>query len=269
MQSILLNTGKAALARAVAEGRKLKVAAYRIGQAANFTPVVTDINVKPTSVYQGDAATVSTSLINQDEVRYTLTLIEPIGPFNVGNIMLFLADDVGGSNTLIPYLFGVLPTAVAKYKNNPPASIGNRLVFNMTAKYTNVSEAFELKIVTPLYASLPNYRDEYDLPAPGSASYQQMILQNNTRTGTPAVAVRREMDNAFFIAPFMQRLDDPGFGGLRGGVVGDRYLPFYGNYYAGGLYNMPTAAFTDNLDGGDGWGAPGEADLPVDGGSYN
>ena len=265
MQTVLLNSGKAALAAAIAEGKKLKVAAYRVGQAANFEPSVAATNVAPTSMYQGTAATIDTSLINGDEVRYTITLLEPVGPFNIGNVMLYLAEDDG---SLIPYLYGVLPIAVPKYKSNPPATIGNRLVFNMTAKYTNVSEAFELTVVTPVFASLPNYRDEYDLPQPQSASYQQSVLQNNTNTGSPAIAVRREIDNSWFVQTHFQRIDDPDFGAMKGGVAGDAYLPFYGNYFSGGVYITPLAGFDRNLDGGASWEVPGEADIPVDGGAY-
>lgn len=267
MQTVLLNSGKTALARAIAEGNKLKVVAYRVGQAANFEPQVNATNVQPVSMYQGEASTVDTSLINGDEVRYTITLLEPVGPFNVGNIMLFLQGD--SDTALVPYLYGVLPIAVPKYKNNPPQTIGNRLVFNMTAKYTNVSEAFELKVITPVLASLPNYRDEFDLPAPQFASYQQLVLQNNTNTGSPALAARREIDNSWFLMPFFQRVDDPSFGAMKGGIIGDGYLPFYGDYFAGGTYITPSAGFNRTLDGGPSWAVPGETDTPVDGGMYN
>jgi len=265
MQTVLLDSGKSALARAIAEGNKLKVGYFRVGLAANFQPSVAATNVAPTSMYEGTAAVIDTSLSNGDEVRYTVTLLEPVGPFNVGNIMLFLQGDSGEK---IPYLYGVLPIAVPKYKSNPPATIGNRLVFNMTAKYTNVSEAFELTVVTPVFASLPNYRDEHDLPQPALATYQQSILQNNTNTGAPALAVRREIDNSWFMQPNFQRLDDPDFGAMKGGVVGDNYLPFYGDYYSGGVYITPLAGFDRNLDGGASWAVPGEADIPVDGGAY-
>lgn len=266
MQTVLLDSGKAALARAIAEGKKIKTVAYRVGQAVNFEPQPNATNVAPVSVYQGTAATIDTSLVNGDEVRYTITLLEAEGPFNVGNIMLFLQDDA--TQALIPYLYGVMPVAVPKYRNNPPATVGNRLVFNMTAKYTNVSEAFSLSVVTPVYASLPNYTNEQGLPNPGQASYQQSILQNNTSTGSPALAMRRELDNSWFINPFFQRLDSPKFGAMDGGIVGDSYLPFYGEYYAGGFYVTPLAGFDRFLDGGSSWGVPGEADLPVDGGTY-
>ena len=265
MQTVLLNTGKGALAAAIAEGKKLRVGAYRVGQAANFTPLVTALNVAPVSVYQGDTANIATSLINEDNVRYVVTVPEIAGPFNVGNIMLFLKNDDG---VLIPYLYGVLPVAIPKYKNNPPATIGNKLVFTLTAKYTNVSEAFDLIITPPMYASLTNYRDEYELPNPQASSYQEAVLQNNTVTGSPAMVARRERDNSWFVNTFFQRLDDPSWGTLSGGVVGDNYLPFLGDYNAGGLYKTPPAGYTANLDGGEAWAVPTEADLPTDAGAY-
>lgn len=265
MQTVLLNTGKAALAAAIAEGKKLKVAAYRIGQAANFEASVSATNVTPISVYQGDAINISTSLVNDDQIRYVVTVPESVGPFSVGNIMLFLVDENG---TLIPYLHGIQPVPIPKYKNNPPAVIGNRLVFNLTAKYTNISEAFQLVIKTPVYASLPNYRDEYELPNPSYAVYQQAVLQNNTVNGNPGLAVRRNIDNSWYLNVFFQRIDDPDYGSLRGGVVGDSYLPFYGDYWAGGLYNTASSAFDRRLDGGASWAVPTVADDPVDAGGY-
>lgn len=267
MQSILLNAGKSALARAIAEGRKLKVVAFRIGQAANFTPVVNGINPSPTIIYSGDASAVKSSLINEDEIRYTVTLIEPIGSFNVGNIMLFLGDEKQ-PGVLIPYLHGVLPVPLPKYKQQGTTTIGNRLDINITAKYTNVSEAFTLNVTPSSLSSLPNYRDEFDLPIPSQAVHQQVVLQNTTPTGAPSIIVRREIDDSYYALTFFQRLDDPNFGGLAGGVAGDNYAPFFGEYIAGGLFKYPPSAFNLKADGGDSWGVPLENDYPIDGGNF-
>jgi hypothetical protein len=266
IQTVLLDTGKAALATSVAEGLPVQVVAYSVGQAANYVPDTSSLEVLPNAVFTGDASTISSSVINTDEIRYTITLLEPVGPFNVGNIMLFI--QLGSDPTLIPYLYGVLPVAVPKYANNPPATIGNRLVFNLTAEYTNVSEAFNLEVVTPNYSSLPNYRDENDLPTPETAVYQQSVLQNCTITGAPALTVRRSIDDSWFINPFFSRIDDPEFGSLNGGIVGDNYVPYVGAFNSGGFYITPLAGYNQNMDGGDGWGVPGAADNPVDGGSF-
>jgi hypothetical protein len=160
----------------------------------------------------------------------------------------------------------VLPIPVPKYPSNPPLTIGDRLVFNMEAKYVNIQQAFTLDIVTPEYASLPNYGNEFDLPAPSNAVYQQSVLQNLTLTGAPATAVRRVVDNVWYVNPFYQRLDDPDYGTLSGGVVGDGYTPFLGAIYNGGLFSLPPGDFTDTLSGGTAWeAATGE---PVSGGSF-
>ena len=266
MKTILLDTGTAALAQAIIEGTPLKVVAYHIGQGANFQPATNANDVLPSTIYAGDATTISPSAVNGNEIRYVVTLMEPVGPFNVGNIMLFL--QLGDDPTLIPYLFGVLPVPVPKYQSDPPRTIGNRLVFNLTAKYVNIAQAFELTVTTPQYASLPNYRDEYDLPPASAAVYQQSILQNITVTGAPGVAVRRTMDDVWYVNPFFQRLDDPEYGALIGGNLGDGYLPFYGDYFNGGLYTTPDGTFTDFLTGGTDWAGPAIGDREVFGGTY-
>jgi hypothetical protein len=268
MQSILLNSGKVALAKAIAEGKKLKIAAYRIGAAANFIPTPDAINPNPTSIYQGSSDFVSSSLINEDEIRYTITLLETVGQFNVGNVMLYLGEETSGAPILIPYLWGVLPAPLPKYKQDGTKSVGNRIVLNVIAKYTNVSEAFELKIIPPALASLPNVASEDDLPPPQLAVHQNYVIQNNTATGAPSLALRRNVDDVYYLNTFFQRIDDPLFGSLIGGVVGDSYAPFFGVYKAGGLFKHGPSAFNDELDGGEAWSVPGTNDLPVDGGSF-
>lgn len=266
MKTILTNRGKEALARAIASGNKLRVTKFNVGSAANFTPAATDLDVKPQIVFSGGASLISTSIVNQDQIRYVITIPEPEGPFSVGNIMLFFYDPE--ENEYIPYLFGVEPVAQPKYKSDPPSVTGNRLMFGLTAKFTNVAQAFDIKVVSPTYSSIPNIRDEFDLPTASSASFQQYVLQNTTITGAPGLAARREIDNSWFMNTFFQRLDDPNFGALLGGIAGDRYLPFYGDYYAGGRYDTPNAGFDRYLDGGNNWTIPTELDLPVDGGLY-
>lgn len=265
MQTVLLDSGKAALASAIANGTKLKIGAYRIGQAANFAASTSATNVSPVSVYQGTAANISTSLVENDQIRYVITVPESVGPFSVGNIMLFLQDEEG---ELIPYLHGIQPVPIPKYKSNPPTIIGNRLVFNLTAKYTNISEAFTLVVSSPVYASLPNYRDEYELPNPSYAVYQQAVLQNNTVNGSPGLVVRRSIDNSWYINTFFQRIDDPAYGILKGGIAGDSYLPFYGDYYSCGLYTNSSSDFNNTIDGGASWASPTTADDPIDSGLY-
>jgi len=266
MITVLLDSGTTALAKAIAEGVPLQVVAYHVGEAANFTPTTNATDVLPTAVYVGDAATIAPSTVNQNEIRYIITLMETAGPFNVGNIMLFL--QLGDDPTLIPYLYGVLPVPVPKYQSNPPQTIGDRVVFNMTAKYVNITTAFALTVTTPEFASLPNYIDESGLPPASNTAYQQSVLQNVTTTGSPAIALRRYMDNSWYLAAFTQRLDDPNYGALQGGIVGDGYLPFYGSYYNGGFYNTPNAAFNKFLIGGNAWAAPTITDNPLQGGAY-
>ena len=267
MQSILLNSGKSAVARAIAEGRKLRVASFRIGQAANFSPVINGTNPLPLVVYTGGADAVTSSLINGDEVRYRITLIEPIGPFNVGNIMLYLEDD-RQPGVPIPFIHGVLPAPVPKYKQDSTISIGNRIDINLIAKYVNVSEAFTLNVTVSTLSSLPNYRNELDLPAASLAVHQQVILQNTLATGIPSLIARREVDDSYFSMPFFQRLEDPNFGAIIGGNTGDKYSAFLGGYSGGGRFNTPSIEFINNIDGGDTWAVPSVNDIVVDGGTF-
>jgi hypothetical protein len=267
LQTILLDSGTAALAQAIAEGTPLQVVAYHIGQGANYNPSTTATDVIPVPpVYVGDATTIAPSVVSNNEIRYVITLVETLGPFGVGNIMLFL--QLGDDPTLIPYILGVLPVPVPKYASNPPATIGNRLVFNLTAKYVNIATAFTLNVITPEYASLFNYIDENGLPPATNTAQQQSVLQNLTSTGSPAIALRRTLDNSWYLLPFTQRLDDPNYGALSGGVVGDGYVPYYGDWYAGGFYVTPLSGFNNYLIGGTDWATPTISDDPVQGGSY-
>lgn len=265
MRVQLLDAGKNALALALASGGKLRVTEFRVGRAANFAPTGVGANVTPNVAFTGDASMINTGVVNSDQIRYVVTIPEQYGPFDVGNIMLFLDDGKGGK---VPFLWGVNAVPIPKYKNDPPRSIGNRATFTLTAKYTNISEAVNLQVVAPQYSSVINYPDEEGLAPASMTGFNQAIIQNHTSIGRPLLAIRREVDNAWFMTSLTQRLDDPNFGQIDGGEIGDGYLPYQGEFSAGGFYRTPTPSFNEYLDGGDGWAPDAQEGLPTDGGTY-
>lgn len=265
MRVQLLDQGKNALALAIASGSKLRVTEYRVGRSANFPPSKDGTTVTPNTVFTGDSTMINTGVVNSDQIRYIITIPESYGPFDVGNIMLFLDDGAGGK---VPFLWGVNAAPIPKYQNDPPRSIGNRCVFTLTAKYTNITEAVNLIVTAPEYSSLISYPNEEGLAPASMAGFNQAILHNHTRLGRPTIAMRRAVDSVWFLASLTQRIDDPHFGAIDGGEIGDGYLPFQGEYSAGGFYRTPNVSYNEYLEGGDDWAPDLQEGLPTDGGTY-
>lgn len=264
-QAILLNPGRARLAAALATGAKLRPIAWRLGEAANFEPDPEGIDVIPAVLHQGDATQVKTGVIDTNRIRFEITVGENVGSFLVGNVMLFVDDGFGG---LVPFLWAVSPVQVPKVVQSPN-TIGNRIIFNLVGEFANISTGFNVTIVTEQYAGLPNYDDEYALPLAEEAVYQQGVLQYNHKTFSPAIVARREADNSWYVLPHFQRLDDPEYGYISGGIVTDGYKPYLGSFAAAGNYRSPAAEYTETKDGGAAW-APsiGGVEFSLDGGGY-
>lgn len=245
MKEILLESGERLLAKAIAEGRKIKITQVRLGSSAGFVPVTTGNNVTPSVSFTGGSTYIVPSVINNDTVRYTVILPEHVGTFDVGNVMLF-ADDNG---ELVPFLWAVADTAVKKYAR-ADGNLGTRLVFAMKLKFMNISENVDLIVQSPTYSSLASYDTNLVIPNPSSATYQQFFIQNHSKLQTPVFVARRAQDNGYFGFPFMQRTDDPNFGVLDGGVLGDGYAPYLGRIYWGNYYITPEVEYTERLEGG-------------------
>lgn len=188
LESLLLDSGKAKLAASLASGRPVRITSFKIGSTPQvpLEPGLSDV-VSP--VYTGSATAISYALPNENEARFFLTLEEGLGPFEVGNILLLTEDGT-------PFIMGTTLSALGKVPNNPPLSIGNRMIFSMTLAFFNVVDALDVSVLVPDYATMPSVSTQAMLPPAASTPYDTYLIQNHQNTGTPAIAVRRAVDNA-------------------------------------------------------------------------
>jgi hypothetical protein len=84
----------------------------------------------------------------------------------------------------------VLPGKSPKYRDNPPAVVGNYKVYNIVMHLANAAGAINLSVLEANNASLPEVPTELDLPAPNSTPYNAWLVRNHTHIGQPCIATR-------------------------------------------------------------------------------
>ena len=239
MKSELLNRGTNAIVNAHAKGSKIRFSEFRVGEDAAI-PISRDaINPSPVTVYTGSSEYIFTSVVDNDTLRVTLKIPETVGGFNIGNIILYVSDAEGNK---VPFGYGVGDVQAPKYASSD-TSVGVSVELSMFFKYVNIIDAVNITVVSPEYSSLQSYKDESELPDASQFTYQQVYIQNYIGLNRPIMVSRRAVDDRLFGFPFLQRIDNPRFGWIDGGSVGDGYKPDNGEVIFGYYYVTPEGAF--------------------------
>lgn len=240
--TVLLDEGNTALVNAKGNNTLVKLDSWKIGDFAGFSLDRTANDVLGNVVATGSNAEISVTIVSSDTLRFMLTLDEDAGNYNVGNIMLF--DD--GGNAI---MWMVLESSVSKEANNLPAQVGNRLAFNMSLTYNNVSNLINTSILQQNLANIPIVSDDGSLPIASGAAYDLYLLQNHRNLASPTLAFRRNSDDKWFGLPYVDYINDAEFGILDGGVDGTGSVRNQDYVRAGGY--LHDQQFTDTIDGGD------------------
>jgi hypothetical protein len=247
-RTVILDTGRAALARAFAEGSRVTPGRFRVGSGINFVPPGNGISPSPVVVYTGPQNLIAVNIININQVRFSMTLPEDVGDFSLGNVMLDL--DIDGE--YVPFIWWVSDVVIPKEKFDPddPNKVGNRFIISFIEEFINFADVISIVVTSPTFSSMPSYMAQYNVPPPEAALFQQAVVQNDSRTRTPALISRRAADNRWFGFPFLERLDNPFFGQLRGGYTGDGYFPYTGDYIWGGYFITPLVEYVSTMNCG-------------------
>lgn len=191
---VVLKAGISAAIQAGSTGPLMDVAGFRIGSASAAEGAValeTDTDVDD-FVFAGDTSMLTYNQIDEDTLVWIIALPRSVGDFDVGNICVTLA---GGVNLCK----AVLPGKSPKYRDNPPAVVGNYKIYNIVMHLANAAGAINLSVLEANNASLPEVPTELDLPAPNSTPYNAWLVRNHTHIGQPCIAVR--VANAWTFSP--------------------------------------------------------------------
>ncbi len=232
---------------------------FLVGTTAGYTPLATDVTVTGSLVHTGTANSITATRIAEDTVRYVCVIEENWGPFDIGNLILFMEDSLGAE---LPFLEVVFPVKITKVQSDPATTTagfqvpGSRVAINIELKHTDEATIASVTVITPNYSSLPTFSLDIDVPVGPALTYRQFVVSYDLRTKTP-VLFTVDDNNVRWGMPFSQQLEDPDFGHLNGGNDGEGYGGvadgiIFGYYYLTTLsqFTLPNIGgsnYTDNV----------------------
>lgn len=184
--STITRSGTLAIFSAGSLGPKIEITGFRIGARSAAEGAIADRNDTDVDdfVYQGSAAQISYQVLAEgDACLFQIVLDENVGDFNVGQIGLMIG------NTL--FSKSVLYRGENKWRSALPGRLGNTITFNIILNIANVESCVNLTLLKSFYANLPQVETENDLPPAISSTYSTYIVRNHTKTGTMALASKR------------------------------------------------------------------------------
>lgn len=187
--SVITKSGISEALTAGVDGPKIDISGFKLGsksQAEGYVPSEDDTDI-PSVVYTGTTDSILYTKISDDTISWRIVVDQDIGDFYIGAVSLLMSD---GS----PFAIASLPVATYKFKSDPPATIGNRKIFDMALTISGQNVLINLSIVVANEASWPEVANESLLPLPTAAPYSGYIVDNHTVLGLPALAVRWEGD---------------------------------------------------------------------------
>ena len=252
LEGKILNAGKYIVSEAMAGLSSALPHHFDVGSAYGFSPSSADTVISGTKVFTGQGDLVQVNIVAEDTVRYVCSIPENYGPFDVGNMILFMTDTDG---TVLPYFEVVLPVPVKKLQSEPSQTQdgysvpGTRLAISIQIKHHEEAIIESIDILTPTYSSFPTFYSESDVPLGVGSTYGQFIVSYDTRTKGP-VLYTIDADGVRWGMPFTHQLEDPNFGHMNGGIDGEGYGQEPDEIVWGGLFTTPNESYQAEPVGG-------------------
>lgn len=194
VSAVVTDVGITAAVNAGTAGPEIEITYFKIGsssQAEGCQALTTNTDVT-NFVYQGTTDQMTYSVVDEDTVMYRIVLETDVGPFEIGNIGLFMP---GGTM----FAQAVLPQQTPKWENELPAQVGNRKIIDIFLVLSNQAAIVDLTILMANECSLPVVPTEVQLPNPATSPYNTYQVQNHTQLGASVIAFR--FNGAWCFAP--------------------------------------------------------------------
>ena len=252
LESKILTAGKTALSNALLGIAPASAHSFNVGDTAGYEPVVSNTAITGNLVFEGLATSITSTRLSEDTVRFVCTITESHGPFEVGNMILFMESIEDG---VVPFIEVVLPVAITKTQSDPQLTAegfqvpGSRLAINIELKHSDEVIIQSVTVITPNYASMPTFETQLDVPAGAALSFRQFVISWHSQTRSPVLAT---VDGGGIIwgIPYSQQVNDPDFGHLDGGQDGGGYGGEPDDIVFGYFYTTPEATFVSPYIGG-------------------
>lgn len=133
-------------------------------------------------VYTGDATLMHYRIVDENTTDYIIILDETIGDFEIGNLGIYLDDGT---------LFSLTSYVQTMHKRRSVGNnLGNRRIFQVTIKYSNLATISNFTIQPLQLLSLPEVPTEFDLPDPSTAPFNTYQVKLHTLIGITCIAYR-------------------------------------------------------------------------------
>ena len=183
----ITTAGATALVAGLANGTPVSIIGFRIGSRANFDPAVTDTDVH-TPVYPAMGAELTGLSFNDDEnqINFRITLAASLGPFDVGNIGLFIGS------TENPQLLALFTLDTADPKTATVGAIeGNILTYDIILNFADAAATVDLSLVSRAENHILNLHtvdSEDDLAPAANSAIKSALVRDYNNTGQAAFA---------------------------------------------------------------------------------
>lgn len=248
----VLDAGKVIVTNALVGQATSFASEFRVGDQAGFTFDSTETAPRGAIVHTGSQNDIAVTRIAIDTVRFVCSIPEGFGPFQMGNLVMYMEND---DNDSVPFLAVSFPYQVLKQPSNDQVTTdgftlpGTRFAISIELKHSDEETDVIINILPPDYSSLPSFATELDVPPGNSLTFKQFVINYDTRTKSP-VLVTIDENNVRWATPLTQQIMDPSFGQLDGGMDGEGYGGHAYELVWGGWYTTPNSAYTENPVGG-------------------
>lgn len=181
--SRLTDAGINAIADSLATETPFNIDEWKLGSDANISLNGESTDVSGTVVDSGTVSELEFDIISNDRVILKVNLDESKGPYDFGNVGLF-------SNGIM-VLHGTLSESIAKEPNGIGV-VGNRIILNLTAIYSNVADAVDFSVIQGDFSSWPSVNTISDLPDANLAPFEGYIVRKDPSQNRPITAIRNE-----------------------------------------------------------------------------
>lgn len=172
-------------------GYKLSVATFKLGDAFGYTPLQSDTALHGATVYT--AAITEIIKTNPKEVTFKVVLGSNVGPFNYGEIGLYLATGE---------LFALVTLDTLRSKQaTTGADKGDTFRINIPITLDNVLESIEFTEVSVVQTELAEVESVNALPEANSAPANTYLI-TNTHQKRRTVAVSAALNNKWYFLDY-------------------------------------------------------------------
>ena len=211
METILLTSGLNALQSAINTTTPVRLGSFKLGSSYNYTLSASSTNISGTQVTSGSAAYLRYFKVTDDEYHYIIRLDHDYeDALTWGNAMLFLDDAT-------PFMAGVNVNPVYKTKTSG-AERGHIHEIYFPLHVPSLSSSLSTSNLNELVTNFVEVNSFTDIDV--VAYRETQVIAEDTGVNNTTYCFKDNRTRSWWGSPLNQKLDDPNYGSIDGGLVG-------------------------------------------------